>query len=246
MSDDEETETVQDVKVVLLGESGVGKSSIIKRFVTQIFDPDIDPSISSKVSPKEIKIIDIKKKIKFNIWDTAGQEKYRSLAKIFYKDAPIIIFVYNITSKESFDYLKNYWYNQVKESSIKNVIFGVVGNKSDLYQNSDVDEKEARDWADSINAIFQLTSAKSNSGIDVLFQNLAKKYFDPKYDYKKEDNEAKEDYVKRKKEQEENKKKEKQKDDDEDDNVKIPEIRNISLDKRDIIRDDKKKKGKCC
>ena len=80
-----------DVKLVLIGESGVGKSSIIKQFSAHVFDPDIDASISNKVIVKTLEIKDIKKIIKFNIWDTAGQEKYRSIAKIFYKDAKIII-----------------------------------------------------------------------------------------------------------------------------------------------------------
>ena len=91
---DEEGENFTELKVVLLGDSGVGKSSIIKQYVTHSFDTEISSSISSKYISKEVKIEDINKTVKFNIWDTAGQERYRSLAKIFYKDAPIIIFVY--------------------------------------------------------------------------------------------------------------------------------------------------------
>ena len=75
MSDDEETEKLAEVKVVLLGEAGVGKSSIIKQYVTKSFDPDIDSSISSKYISKELEISDIDKKLKYNLWDTAGQEK---------------------------------------------------------------------------------------------------------------------------------------------------------------------------
>ena len=169
MSDDE-LETTPEVKVVLLGESGVGKSSIIKQYVTHTFDPDIDSSISSKYISKEIKIDG---KIKFNLWDTAGQEKYRSLAKIFYKDARIIILVYSIENLKSYESLKDYWYQEVKTNGLSNVIYAVVGNKNDLYNNAQIKEKDAMEWADSIGAIFQLTSAKSNSGIDLLFSNLA-------------------------------------------------------------------------
>ena len=141
MSDDE-YESTPEVKTVLLGESGVGKSSIIKQYVTHTFDPDIDSSISSKYISKEAEINDIKKKIKFNLWDTAGQEKYRSLAKIFYKDAQIIILVYSINNLSSFQSLKDYWYHEVKTNGLQNAIFAVVGNKNDLYNTAQVKEKE--------------------------------------------------------------------------------------------------------
>ena len=243
MSDDE-IEVSSEIKVVLLGESGVGKSSIIKQYVNNVFDPDINASISSKYISKEVFVKDLNKKLKLNLWDTAGQEKYRALVKIFYKDAQIIIFVYNIINLESFESLKTFWYKQVKENCLKNAIFAVVGNKSDLYNQSQVKEEEAREWADSINAIFQLTSARTNSGIDLLFQNLSKKFLDPDFDYKKDDEEDKNNYEKKKKEQEENKKKEKE-EDEEDDTVKIPQIHNITLDKKDIVDDNPKKKS-CC
>jgi small GTP-binding protein len=241
MSDDE-LETTPEVKVVLLGESGVGKSSIIKQYVTHTFDPDIDSSISSKYISKETEITDIKKKIKFNLWDTAGQEKYRSLAKIFYKDARIIILVYSIENLKSYESLKDYWYQEVKTNGLSNVIYAVVGNKNDLYNNAQVKEKDAMEWADSIGAIFQLTSAKSNSGIDLLFSNLAKKFFDPDYDYKKEDEEAKKIYEMKKKEKEENKKKKR-----EDDNgIKLPKVETVKLNSKDHVNDTNHKKGGCC
>lgn len=244
MSDDD-SEVATEVKVVLLGESGVGKSSIIKQYVTHIFDPDIDSSISSKYISKEIEIIDDrnkKKKLKLNLWDTAGQEKYRSLAKIFYKDARIIIFVYSIDNKKSFESIKEYWYNEVKSNSLSNAIFALVGNKNDLYNTSQVDEKEAIEWADSIEGIFQLTSAKSNSGIDLLFTNLGKKFFNPNYDYKKEDEEAKKIYEMKKKEKEESKK-QIEENDDQDDEVKLPKVETIKLGHEKISVEDKKK---CC
>ena len=237
------SDRVADVKLFLIGESGVGKSSIIKQFSSHVFDPDIDSSISSKVVSKTLEIREMKRIIKFNIWDTAGQEKYRSIAKIFYKDAKIIILVYNIVNKESFESLKSYWYPEVKSSTFSDVILAVVGNKHDLYNNSQVSDEEARNWADSIGAIFQYTSAKSNSGIDLLFENLAKKFFDPEFEYKKGDEEAKKFYEMKKKEKE-NKKNDEQ----DDDEVKMPNIHNITLTKKDFteIEDNKKKKRKCC
>ena len=233
-----------DVKLVLIGESGVGKSSIIKQYSAHVFDPDIDASISNKVVVKTLELKDINKIIKLNIWDTAGQEKYRSIAKIFYKDAKIIVLVYSITNKESFETLKNYWYQEVKSTAYPDVILAVVGNKHDLYNQSQIPDEEAKSWADSIGAIFQFTSAKSNSGIDLLFENLAKKFFDPEFDYKKQDEEEKKIYEMKKKEKENKKKAEDEKDDDV---VKVPNINNITLTKQDLTdKQENKKKKKCC
>jgi len=238
-------EDLADVKLVLIGESGVGKSSIIKQFSTHVFDPDMDASISNKVIVKTLELKDIGKTIKLNIWDTAGQEKYRSIAKIFYKDAKIIVLVYSIANKDSFQTLKNYWYPEVKSTAFSDVILAVVGNKYDLYNQSQVPDEEAKNWADSIGAIFQFTSAKSNSGIDLLFENLVKKFFDPEFDYKKRDEEEKKIYEMKKKEKEDKKKAEEEQ---EDDVVKVPNlINNITLTKKDF--EDKvedKKKKKCC
>ena len=231
-----------EVKVVLLGETAVGKSSIIKQFVDHEFDSEVGPSISSKFVSKEIELKEINKEIKINLWDTAGQERYRSLAKIFYKDAQIIIFVYDITNKISFDSLSNFWYKEVINNSLSNVIFAVVGNKIDLYEYSKVSEDEAKNWADSINATFQLTSAKNNSGIDLLFENLIKKIYIPNFDYNKEDDKNREEYE-QKKFDEEREKRNKQNDDD-DENI-IPRGGSIILNKKDISQHNKKKK-KCC
>lgn len=241
MSDDEAPS--QEVKVVLLGESGVGKSSIIKQYVTHTFDPDIDSSISSKYISKIVNVTDEQKKLKFNLWDTAGQEKYRSLAKIFYKDARIIILVYSINNAKSYEEMKKYWYQEVKTNGLSNAIYAVVGNKHDLYNTSQVNEKEAMEWADSIGGIFQLTSAKTNSGIDTLFQNLAKKFFDPDFNYKKEDEEAKKLYEMKKKENEENKRRKK----DEDQTLNMPKIQTIKLHENNNATNNniKAKKG-CC
>ena len=240
MSDDEAPS--QEVKVVLLGESGVGKSSIIKQYVTHTFDPDIDSSISSKYISKIVNVSDEQKKLKFNLWDTAGQEKYRSLAKIFYKDARIIILVYSINNAKSYEEMKKYWYQEVKTNGLSNAIYAVVGNKHDLYNTSQVNEKEAMEWADSIGGIFQLTSAKTNSGIDTLFQNLAKKFFDPDFNYKKEDEEAKKLYEMKKKENEENKRRKK----DEDQTLNMPKIQTIKLHENNNATNNNIKAKKCC
>ena len=237
MSEEGENINCVDAKVVLVGESGVGKTSIIKQFTSHKFDPDCAASISSQFSSKVVNISDSKKAIRFDLWDTAGQEKYRSLAKIFYKDARIIIFVYEITNKKSFEGIQNYWYQQVNANRLPKVVFAVVGNKSDLYNNSEVDEKEASDWADSIGAIFQTTSALSNIGIDVLFDNVGKKFLNPDYNYRKDEDKKKQAYEMKKEKQNKN-------EEEEDEDIKLPEIQNIKLSAK--TNNEKNKRKKCC
>ena len=128
---------------------------------------------------KTIEIPEIGKSITFNIWDTNGGHKYRELTKMFYRDAKIVILVYDITRRESFDSLKNLWYKDLKDQGEPSVVIGIAGNKSDLYDEEAVSEQEARDFAKSIDAVFSLTSSQNNSGIDELFRELGKKYLDP-------------------------------------------------------------------
>ena len=236
MSDENEQNAMTE-KVVLLGESGVGKTSIIKQFVHHALDPDCATSITSQYTSKIVNISETNKAIRFDLWDTAGQEKYRSLARIFYKDARIIIFVYDITTKKSFESIKEYWYKQVNQSCLSNAIFVLVGNKIDLYLNSEVNDNEAMEYADSIGAIFQTTSAFTNKGIDVLFDHIGKKLLNPNYNYKSKSDIQKQLY-------EEKKVKQIKKDDleDEDDNVKIPDIQKIKLNNNDTQKTNKK----CC
>ena len=101
-------------KVVLVGESGVGKTSIINRYVENYFNPNSESTTGASFASKIVTFDKFQKSIKFEIWDTAGQEKYRALSKIFYKDAAIAILVYDITREESFEELKQYWYQQLK------------------------------------------------------------------------------------------------------------------------------------
>ncbi len=109
-------------KVVLLGESGVGKTCIIARFINNTFEDNIMSTTGASYAGKTMSFDEFNgQSIKFEIWDTAGQEKYRALTKIFYKDAGVAILVYDITRKESFDEIKNYWHNQIKEFAPKNI-----------------------------------------------------------------------------------------------------------------------------
>ena len=120
--DDNEGEDAKTCKVVLLGESGVGKTSIISRFINDTFDEGLVTTTGASYVGQDMVFKDYNNQvIKFEIWDTAGQEKYRSLTQIFYKDAAIAILVYDITNEDSFEEIQNYWYEQIKESAPKNI-----------------------------------------------------------------------------------------------------------------------------
>jgi small GTP-binding protein len=214
------------IKVVLLGEAGVGKTSIIHQFTYHKFDPDCISSISAQFISKTIEYQGYGA-IKYDIWDTAGQERYRSMAKIFYKDARVIVFVYDITSESTFDGMKDYWYEQTKINCEKDAILAVVANKNDLYGEQVVSDEVGQQFADDIGAIFQSTSALSESGINKLFDNIGRKIIDPDFDYKDSDKVAKANY---------DKKQNKQKDEEKDKRVKLGDAKN----------NNNNKKGGCC
>lgn len=190
----DEDDQQESCKVVLLGESGVGKTSIITQFMDQDYQENQVATTGATFSTKTIYYEEIAggKEIKFEIWDTAGQEKFRALTKMFYKDASVAILVYDITRPESFDELKSYWSVEVKNNAPGNIILAVAANKSDLYENEKVDEKTGREFAASIGAIFKLTSAKSTNGIENLFHAIGMKYFSPNSEINDKDDKKKE------------------------------------------------------
>ena len=178
---------VPGCKVVLLGDSGVGKTCIISRYIQGTFEKNCTSTNGASYCSKNVKFENFGKNLLLDIWDTAGQEKYKSLTKFFYKDAAVAILVYDITRKDSFENLQNYWHKQLLENGEKNVVLGVAGNKCDLYENEAVSENEAREFADKIGAIFELTSAANNTGITELFQDVGSKYLDPNFQQKIKD-----------------------------------------------------------
>ena len=177
MSDDEEDEYIS-CKVVLLGESGAGKTSILTKYVNNTFSEVVMTSVGSSFLTK-IEDVDGKYKIMFKLWDTAGQEQYRSLAKIFYQSAAVAILVYDITKKSSFNGVKDYWANEIKKNSPKDIIIALCANKSDDYLEQQVSTQEGKDLAKELNAIFMCTSAKDGTGIKELFKLIAAKFIDP-------------------------------------------------------------------
>ena len=165
-------------KVVLVGESGVGKTSIIHRYLYNDYDDNRITTSSPEYKNKILEYPEYNKSITFDIWDTAGQEAYRSVTRNFYINAAIGLMVYDIRVKDSFENIKTYWSEQLKEYGEENIILAIAGNKSDLFEDQKVSEKEVKQFAESIGAIFKLTSCKENIGINELFYECGKKYLE--------------------------------------------------------------------
>ena len=165
-------------KMVLVGESGVGKTSIIHRYLYNEYDDNRITTSSPEYKNKILEYPEYNKSITFDIWDTAGQEAYRSVTRNFYINAAIGLMVYDIRVKDSFENIKTYWSEQLKEYGEENIILAIAGNKSDLFEDQKVSEKEAKQFAESIGAIFKLTSCKENIGINELFYECGKKYLE--------------------------------------------------------------------
>ena len=108
-------------KVILVGETGVGKTCVIVRFLSNVFNDNPRSTTGANYASKTLEFKDYNQSLQYDIWDTAGQEKYRGLAKIFYKDAAIAILVYDITNRKSFEELKTYWHEQIKDNGSPNI-----------------------------------------------------------------------------------------------------------------------------
>jgi len=194
---------VEDVnKVVIVGESGVGKTCIMAQFIENKFEEEFVSSLTTQYRRKKIQLV-TGEDVTFDIYDTAGQEKYRAIAKLYYKNARVVILVYDITDIKSFEAMKNYWYEQVKDIQTENLILAIAANKSDLYEERQVQNETGEEFAKSINAIFVETSAKNDSGIDKLFENIGYKILDPNFNFYDEEEERRKKYKNKKKKEEE-------------------------------------------
>uniref|UniRef100_A0A8B9FWE8 VAMP associated protein B and C n=1 Tax=Amazona collaria TaxID=241587 RepID=A0A8B9FWE8_9PSIT len=161
---------LRELKVCLLGDTGVGKSSIVWRFVEDSFDPNINPTIGASFMTKTVQYQN--ELHKFLIWDTAGQERFRALAPMYYRGSAAAIIVYDITKEETFSTLKN-WVKELRQHGPPNIVVAIAGNKCDLNDVREVMEKDAKDYADSIHAIFVETSAKNAININELFIEIS-------------------------------------------------------------------------
>ena len=162
------------LKVVLLGETATGKTNLINVFLGNKFNPMSIPTLNPNSCEKKVNIYDTNYTI--NMWDTIGQEKYRSMTKMFLKGTNIVIFVYDITKKSTFTEL-NFWKKLVDDELGDMPIFGICANKIDLFNMEEVTKLEGEEFANKIDAIFAETSAKEDpSGFNNFIIKLIKKY----------------------------------------------------------------------
>ncbi|CCH60085.1 hypothetical protein TBLA_0C02780 [Henningerozyma blattae CBS 6284] len=170
-------------KLVLLGDSSVGKSSIVNRFVKDSFDELRESTIGAAFLSQTITLKN-KTVIKFEIWDTAGQERYKSLAPMYYRNANAALVVYDITENDSLMKAQS-WVDELKSKvGDENLVICLVGNKIDLCDEDEskrvVLTKDAKDYADEQNLMFYEVSAKSGENVKEVFQVIGEKLYEDK------------------------------------------------------------------
>ena len=163
------------VKVVILGSPDVGKSSILRRYITGVCNESIENTIGAQFMGKIVEVDE--KTVKLNIWDTAGQERYQSFSKLYCRDAGAVILVYDVSEHESFEGMKH-WYDISKEVLPEESLLFVVGNKCDKLSEGMEFENEVLEYSDGIRADHFLVSAKSGLRIDEVFMHISRKYIE--------------------------------------------------------------------
>ncbi|XP_065888607.1 ras-related protein Rab-5B-like [Dysidea avara] len=164
-------------KLVLLGESAVGKSSLVLRFVKGQFHEYQESTIGAAFLTQTVNLDDTT--VKFEIWDTAGQERYHSLAPMYYRGAQAAIVVYDITNQDTFARAKT-WVKELQRQASPNIVIALSGNKADMSSKRMVEYDEAQSYAEENSLLFMETSAKTAMNVNEMFLAIAKKL--PKVD----------------------------------------------------------------
>ena len=159
-------------KLILIGNSGVGKSSILQRYMNKTFEESYKCTIGVDFLMKSVEVKG--KKVKLQLWDTAGQEKYKSMVSSYYRGANVALVVFDITSRSSFEslplWIENYYKNGPEQ---KNII--LIGNKKDMADQRQVTQEEAEEFSETNNMIYFETSAKEGDNVDYVFNFAAEK-----------------------------------------------------------------------
>ncbi|KIY46324.1 ras-domain-containing protein [Fistulina hepatica ATCC 64428] len=160
-------------KLVLLGESAVGKSSLVLRFVKDQFDDYRESTIGAAFLTQTVPL-DENTTIKFEIWDTAGQERYKSLAPMYYRNANCAVVVYDITQTASLEKART-WIRELQRQADPSIIIALCGNKTDLSIRRQVTQEEAKKYAEEEGLMWAETSAKTGEGVNEIFTAIARK-----------------------------------------------------------------------
>ena len=175
MSYDEEESTAnqydQKIKIMIIGESLVGKTALITKYTKNIFGGTYLMTVCIDFQDKFINING--KKIRIEIWDTAGQERFRNIAKNYFQSSDGFLLVYDITKKSSFEKL-DFWNEQINLNAPKNTKYILIGNKKDLNNEREVSKEDGDNFANKNNIQFYETSAKDGTNVNYVFELLAK------------------------------------------------------------------------
>lgn len=157
-------------KLVLLGDGRVGKTSLVLRYVNNVFSEKQQATIQASYLAKRLVVEGVH--ITLAIWDTAGQERFHALGPIYYRDADAALLVYDITDNDSFVRVRK-WVKELQQMASKDIVMAIAANKSDLVRSKKFDVQEAESYAATIGARLFVTSAKSGGGIDEIFLDIA-------------------------------------------------------------------------
>lgn len=177
------------MKVLLIGDSGVGKTALLHSFTSETFDPDIGVTIGMDIRVKEVSVLDTQtgqaKRMSMKLWDTAGQERFRTVTSSYYRGAHAIVLVYDVNEPETFFSLQN-WLDEAnsyrcKDTCDEEVVYLLLGNKVDqcpLVDEMPVSSVTAQNFAKKHQMLFALTSAKTRAGVVQAFDEVAQSVYD--------------------------------------------------------------------
>lgn len=173
-------------KLVLLGDSSVGKSSIVHRFVKDTFDELRESTIGAAFLSQTVKIKDGNEDvvIKFEIWDTAGQERYKSLAPMYYRNANAALVVYDVTQPDSLSKAQSWVQELQNKVGDEELVIYLVGNKVDIVEADEsarkIETEEGAEYAQAQKLLFKEVSAKTGAGVKDIFQEIGEQLYSTK------------------------------------------------------------------